>query len=487
MASTLQKGPKGTRDLYPEDLLRLNYIRKAWRDTAVRHGFDEIEGPTFEHSDLYAVKSGDAILGELFQAFSGKDPKEVESVCASGRGPYAMRPEFTPTLARMYAARARQLPNPSRWFTAGPYFRAERPQRGRLREFQQWNVDVIGAGNDDAALRQAEADVIAVVIGLLESLGLKPGDLRLKLGSRDAVTQTMAELGVPPSLEPKVLQLLDDRPKIGADKYIAQARALGLPDAFVKFHHPQQRIVVRLDDTAASLTERYPMFKSDPAGIAATLERQEKAKHAPGSLHHALHAAGLDAWCEFDSMIVRGLAYYTGTVFEAIAGGERAVCGGGRYDNLIELFGGPPTPAVGFGMGDVVLSLLLEDRGLMPEGADLLDSLSAPPASLRPDAFVIAANDEAAEAIPGVLTDLRRTTSMVDPADAGFHARRSAKSTRNVGKLLREAAQAHARFVVIIESATEASLKDMGSGEQIGAVKRSAVRAELRRRLGRDT
>ncbi|MEO0966705.1 MAG: hypothetical protein AAFY08_16570, partial [Planctomycetota bacterium] len=137
---------------------------------------------------------------------------------------------------------------------------------------------------------------------------------------------------------------------------------------------------------------------------------------------------------------------------------------------LIELFGGPSTPAVGFGMGDVVLSLLLDDRGLLPQGADLLDALSAPPASLRPDAFVVAANDEAAEAIPGVLTDLRRTTSMLESSGVGLHARRSAKSTRNVGKLLREAAQAHARFAVILESPAEASVKDLASGEQRGVI-----------------
>ncbi|MEM9064870.1 MAG: ATP phosphoribosyltransferase regulatory subunit [Planctomycetota bacterium] len=489
MAPPLQKGPKGTRDLYPEDVLRLNYIRKAWRDTAVRHGFDEVEGPTFEHSELYAVKSGDAILGELFQAFSGKDPKEVEAVKDTGRGPYAMRPEFTPSLARMYAAKAGQLPKPCRWFTAGPYFRAERPQRGRLREFQQWNVDVLGLAESeasvDASRHTAEADVIAVVIGLFETLGLKPDQLRIKLGSRDAVSMSMQQFGLDPSLEGRVLQLLDDRPKIGPDKYIEQAASLGLPDGFVKFHHPKQRIVMRLDDTPETLTERYPEFANNPEGVTAHIDRQESAKHSPGTLQHALFAAGLQGWCEFDSMIVRGLAYYTGTVFEAIADGERAVCGGGRYDNLVQLFGGPETPAVGFGMGDVVLSLLLDDRGVLPEGSDLREALSLAPAGLRPDAFVLAANDEAAERVPAVLTDLRRTTSMIDPTGIGLHARRSTKSTRNVGKLLKDAANQHARFAVILESPTEASIKDLGTGDQAGGIGIETLRTELAGRLGR--
>ncbi|MFI4856005.1 MAG: ATP phosphoribosyltransferase regulatory subunit, partial [Phycisphaerales bacterium JB065] len=136
--------PKGTRDFYPEDLLRRRYITEVWRAVSIRHGFEEIDGPTFEHSELYAVKSGEGILGELFQAFSGKAEDEREQVRETGNAPFALRPEFTPTLARMYAARAKQLPKPVRWFCVPNFFRAEKPQRGRLREFMQWNVDVIG-------------------------------------------------------------------------------------------------------------------------------------------------------------------------------------------------------------------------------------------------------------------------------------------------------------------------------------------------------
>lgn len=479
--SSIQK-PPGTRDLYPEDVLRQRFIQKAWRDAALRHGFDEIEGPTFETAELYAVKSGEGILGELFQAFSGKDPAEVEQVATRGRGPYALRPEFTPTLARMYAAHAKQLPKPCRWFTAGPYFRAERPQRGRLREFLQWNADVVGAA-EGAAKEQATAEVIALAVGMLEAVGLTPAHVRIKLGSRDIVMAEMQRAGVDPKLESDVLALLDARPKMKADAYATKAQALGLPEAFVNRFHPEKRLIVRLDDTAETLHERHPGISLEDA--AGAVERQQQAKQQDGSLPQAIDRAGLSGWCEYDSMIVRGLAYYTGTVFEAIADGERAVCGGGRYDNLIELFGGPETPAVGFGMGDVVLGLLLGDKGLIPEPAELRDALSLPSASLRPDAFVIAATDEAAAKIPGVLADLRRTTSMSDPAKIGFHARTTTKSTRNVGKLLKDAANSYARFAVILEGdGSQATLKDLASGDQ-SEFAPSELRAVLRSKLGR--
>lgn len=151
--------PKGTRDFYPEDLLRRRYITEVWRAVSIRHGFEEIDGPTFEHSELYAVKSGEGILGELFQAFSGKAEDEREQVRETGNAPFALRPEFTPTLARMYAARAKQLPKPVRWFCVPNFFRAEKPQRGRLREFMQWNVDVIGGEEHDAVAQDRKSVV----------------------------------------------------------------------------------------------------------------------------------------------------------------------------------------------------------------------------------------------------------------------------------------------------------------------------------------
>ena len=453
-------GPKGTRDLYPDDLLRQRYITQAWRDTAIRHGFDEIAGPTFETADLYAVKSGDGILGELFQAYSGKSPEEVEQVRETGRAPYALRPEFTPTIARMYAARAGSLPSPCRWFTAGPYFRAERPQRGRLREFLQWNCDVFGG--EDA--EQADADLIAVTVDLMASLGLRSGACGVRVNDRRVVALFMEAFGVAEDRHSAVLAFLDRMPKLSAEERAKQAAQVGLNDE-----------AVRALSSEASEQQHEP----DQRSAGALAAWQDASFETYQRLMAALDARlGLvrDGWVTIDQSIVRGLAYYTGTVFELIADGERAVAGGGRYDNLIELFGGPPTPAVGFGMGDVVLTNLLDDRKLMPEGAELRDAVSKPPASLRPEAFVFGANDEAADHVVRLVAKLRRGVEQADfdgkPWDENryvvppMHARKSDKATRNVGKLLKDASTQRARFAVIVESADKASVKDLGTGEQ---------------------
>ena len=160
--------PKGTRDLYPLEAARRRFLTETWRRAAIRHGFEEIDGPTFESLDLYTVKSGEGIVSELFQAYSGKNEAELEAIRAGKAAPYALRPEFTPTLARMYADRASSLPPVTKWFSVGPFFRAERPQRGRLREFLQWNVDQIGD-----ATSGADAEVVASCVGALEAFGTR--------------------------------------------------------------------------------------------------------------------------------------------------------------------------------------------------------------------------------------------------------------------------------------------------------------------------
>ena len=213
-------------------------------------------------------------------------------------------------------------------------------------------------------------------------------------------------------------------------------------------------------------------------------------------LEQSLVNRNLAQWCDFDSSIARGLAYYTGTVFELIADGERAVAGGGRYDNLIELFGGPSTPAVGFGMGDVVLGLLLEYKGLMPEGPELMDALSQKPASLRPEAFVIA-NEAGEGSVEPLLAKLRRGVESEawlsrddkKPWDADrydvppMHARRSYKSTKNIGKLLADARKQHAKFAVIIESDEAAKIENLGTREDLGTFPLDQIGAKIAERL----
>jgi len=419
------QAPKGTRDFYPGDLAVRRHIEHAWRSASIDCGFDEVEGPMFEHLELYTAKSGDGIVSELFSFRR-----------AGGENDYALRPEFTPTLARMVAARAGSLPVPVKWFAIPNMFRAERPQRGRLREFIQWNIDV--CGTEGAA---TDIDVIAVAILALERLGLRPTDVQVHVSHRVAIARMLGALGVPAEKTAEAMTLLDRRDKLKPEEFVQRAAALGLSaDAVARF------------DTAARATQRL----SEPlAGLAAKIGIPAEEFAALEEVRAAADRAGILDWCSVDVGIVRGLAYYTGTVFEIheTSGAERAVAGGGRYDGLVELFGGPKMPACGFGMGDVVLANVLRDRKLLPEdGAALLP---------RPDAFVISAGGELAEAeLPRMLLRLRR---------AGLHARSSAKATRNVGKLLGDAGKARARFAVILGAELadgQVAVKDLDAGAQ---------------------
>ncbi|MAD19965.1 MAG: histidine--tRNA ligase [Planctomycetaceae bacterium] len=396
------KAPKGTRDFYPEDMAIRRRIEDAWRSASIRHGFEEIEGPTFEHLGLYTVKSGEGIVSELFSFRR-----------SGGTDDYALRPEFTPTLARMVAARGNSLPRPVKWFAIPSHFRAERPQRGRLREFFQWNVDMLGL--DDPS---ADAEVVATGLSALDALGLRPDVATVRLSHRDAVASALGSLGVAGDSMHAAFQLLDRRDKLPPEDFVKKAGELGLDvDGLAAF------------DRLARI--RRPLHV-DPAEIAAETGVPVAAFEPMIALRESLDDAGVSDWCEWDLGIVRGLAYYTGTVFEVheTGGGERAIAGGGRYDGLVELMGGPPTSAVGFGMGDVVLGLVLRDRGLL-EGIE-------PP---RPSVFVLVADAAAERPAARILASLRQ---------AGVHARRSYRATRNVGKLMSEASRAGAGHAVIV-------------------------------------
>lgn len=433
------QAPKGTRDFFPPEMAVRRHIERAWRDASVCFGFDEVDGPTFEHLELYTVKSGQGIVSELF-SFRRQ----------GGESDYALRPEFTPTLARMVAARGAQLPQPIKWFAMPSFFRAERPQRGRLREFLQWNVDLLGVAG-----ATVDAEVIGVAVNALERLGLTAKDVRVKVSHRVAAARLVRSLGVAEGSVAAAFELLDRRDKMEPDEFRTRAGALGLQaDALERFERTV-RARTPVTEGLAALAQGAGV----PVEELADLE----------ALRVALMAAGLAEWCEFDLGIVRGLAYYTGTVFEIheASGAERAIAGGGRYDGLVEMFGGPATPAMGFGMGDVVLGLVLADRGLLPkDGAELLP---------RPDAFVISAGDpQAEERLPTLCAELRR---------AGLHVRHSYKATRNVGKLLADASRCRARCAVILGADLAqgmVQLKDLSTGEQ-RSVASVDVLAELRR------
>lgn len=412
------QAPKGTRDYYPEQMAWRNYLTDAWRRVSIRNGFEQVDGPIFESLDLYKVKSGEGIVNELFH-FTDRGEREM-----------AIRPEFTPTLARMVAAQGAGLAKPIKWFCTPNLCRAERPQRGRLREFIQWNVDLLGS---DAPL--ADAECIFTAIDLLQELKLGPDHVRVKISHRQTVRHILGKLGVSDEKMLMAFELLDRRDKLSPEEFTLGAARLGL------------------DETRVARFDQICRMKYK-AGELHTLSEQIGIDDELGDLQkldEELARFDIGDWCEYDLGIVRGLAYYTGTVFEVheISGIERAMAGGGRYDQLIELFGGPATAAVGFGMGDVVLTNVLKDKGLLPAEV-------AP----RPDAFVIAATDAAVARQGRMIAALRR---------AGIHVRLSYKTTRNVGKLLKDAAAAHARFAIILDDNIQqdrCGLKDLDTGEQ---------------------
>lgn len=475
------QSPKGTRDMYPEEALKRRYLEQCWRDASVRCGFEEIHGPTFETTDLYAVKSGDGILGELFQAYSGKAPEEVEQVRGTGRAPYALRPEFTPTLARMFAAKAGALSRPCKWFTGGPYFRAERPQRGRLREFLQWNVDFIGDDNSSLGRAVADVEILGVAITLLRDLGLSKTDTVVAYSDRRMAEAVLRHIGANDQSLASWFAWIDSIPK-NPQAAVARANEMGLSKNEVQFvigyffnNKADARVLAALDENPNSVPAFIKFQQSvlqvpEVADSIAQLQRSSKI----------VEETGLGGWSAQHNAVVRGLAYYTGLVFEVLADGERAVAGGGRYDKLIELMGGPPTPAVGFAMGDVVVSLLLEDRGLMPQGAELMEAVSRRPASVRPEVFVVGADDDASDTLVRRLcADLRRgvegaayrqdgerkpwSAARFDGASGGVrpvHARVTYKSTRNLKKLLGDGEKQFARLAAIVHGADRVQIKD---------------------------
>src|SRR5262245_58688289 len=312
------KALPGFRDFYPEDLKLRNHIFATWRSVAARYGFEEYDGPPLEALDLYTKKSGEEIVRQLY-SFLDKGDREV-----------ALRPEMTPTLARMVAARAQALKKPIRWFSIPQLFRYERQQRGRLREHFQLNMDIIG---EQGAL--ADAELIAAAIDIMRALGFGSGDFKAKLSDRRVLRALLLAQGVPEDTLPRVYALLD---KVGRGKEEPLSSTLGKD-----FADGSSRPVIPWE-SLRSLEGIADTLKSI-AHVADTIEPLRQALHA-------LQAMGLADFVAVDLTIVRGLAYYTGIVFELFDTQHnlRAICGGGRYDGLLAAAGGPDLPALGFGM-----------------------------------------------------------------------------------------------------------------------------------------
>jgi histidyl-tRNA synthetase len=377
----------GFRDFYPDDCARRNYILETWRTVARRYGFVEFDGPVLEPMALYEKKSGGELVGQLFD-FTDKGDRHV-----------AMRPEMTPTLARMVAARERDFRKPLKWFCVPQFFRYEKQQRGRLREFYQLNCDIIGE-----AATAADAELLAVLIDLLRGFGLGEKDFVVRLSSRTAWQEFFARAGGQPEDEYEFFQIVDKADRNPPEKTDA---------ALAKFGLTAQQVLDFMRSKTAT---------AELAPILADLTARE-----------------LGGFVEIDYAIVRGLAYYTGVVFEVFdrSKNERALAGGGRYDKLLNLMSDGKTdlPALGFGMGDVVLANLINDT---PTAKAQLDAWLA--RERAADVYVVIAKEERR---PDALALVQRLRDAGQRTDFPLTAAK-------IGKQFQNAEQLGARIAVLV-------------------------------------
>jgi len=400
----------GFRDVFPDALARRRRIFAAWREVAARYGFEEYDGPPLEPVELYTKKSGDEIVDQLYR-FTDKGERDV-----------ALRPEMTPTLARMVAQRASQLKKPIRWFSIPQLFRYERQQRGRLREHFQLNMDIIGEPGP-----LADAEVIAAAVDIVRALGFGPEDVRVRLSDRRILADALVN-----------------------DAGLAAAELGGALSAIDKLERNPGALAAWVAERAIS-----PAAAEAVAALVATLDDPARllARDAARPLRECLQgleAMGLAAFVDVDFRIVRGLAYYTGIVFELFDAKRslRAICGGGRYDDLLKQIGEVDLPCVGFGMGDVVLGELLGERDGPPH--------SDPSVTV----FVATVGEEDRAMALGLAHALRDRGIGVE-----FALKRQA-----LGKQLELAVARGARAAVVIgpdeRAAGEAVVRRLGSGTE---------------------
>lgn len=407
MAKNVIRSVKGTRDYYPEDMGVRTWLYETMRKVSESFGYSEYEGPLLERFDLYIAKSSEEIVEKQSYVFEDR-----------GGDKLTLRPELTPTLARMVAARQPELTFPLRWWSFGPFWRYERPQKGRTREFFQWNIDMIG---DDTP--EADAELVAIAATFLKAVGLKSDEVKILVNNRKLMDVQLESLEIPPNMRPDVFNLIDRRDKMDQKSWQAYASDLGLS--------PEQIIGV------ADLIQDATLWKESPELVR---------------LFESIKAYGISEYVQFAPHIIRGLVYYTGTVFEAwdTAGEHRAIFGGGRYDNLVADVGGEPVGGVGFAVGDLIITLVLEELGRLPD-------FSSTPAPV----FFTLFDEELLQPSLTLANQLRgsgiRVTSQLQ-AD-------------KLGKQFRYADRIGARVAAILgpeEAANQTiSIKDLKSGEQV--------------------
>lgn len=398
---------KGTRDFYPEDMAIRSWLYGKLREVSESFGYQEYEAPFLEKIDLYAAKSGEELVKEQSFVFPDR-----------GGDLITLRPELTLSLARMVAQRQNQLTLPLRWWSFGPFWRYERPQKGRTREFFQWNIDLVGTTSPES-----DAELVAICAAFFKSVGLQPDQVGIFVNDRRLMNDQMNKIGISTDDQRKmVFKLVDRRDKMPPADWDTFALESGLSQE-------------QLDNLKKMLNDR-DLWQESP----------EMSR-----LFAALEVLGASAYVRYDPQIVRGLDYYTGTVFEArdLDREGRAILGGGRYDNLVEAVGGDALPGIGFAMGDVMIRLILEKYNCLPE-------FKPSPA----DILVTVFSSELQSTSTKISTELRQ---------AGFKVSCFTEEIR-LDKQLKYADKMGIRFVVIVgpdeAAAGKATVKDLAQRQQ---------------------
>lgn len=328
---------KGTRDLLPEDMAKRRYVFEKIREVFEAYGFKEILTPTFEYTKLFELRSGEEVVEQLY-AFEDKGGRNI-----------SLRPDLTSSVARLFVNSFQTAPKPIRWYYIANMFRYEEPQSGRLREFWQAGVELIGSPNIEA-----DAEVIALLIESYLNTGLR--EFTVNIGDRVLLDEFAKMLGVKDDIG--LMRLIDKKDKMSREEFIKSLKEFGLSEEDIRKVFALIELKGKPDDV---LPKAYELFESEIA-----VEELKKIEE----LFELLKAYGVEDYALIDFGIARGFDYYTSIVFEAIAPndlGIGSIGGGGRYDNLIEVFGGKPTPATGFAIGIERLIPILESKGLLPE------------------------------------------------------------------------------------------------------------------------
>ena len=420
---------KGTRDLLPEDMAKRRYVFERIREVFEAYGFKEILTPTFEYTKLFELRSGEEVVEQLY-AFEDKGGRNI-----------SLRPDLTSSVARLFVNSFQTAPKPIRWYYIANMFRYEEPQSGRLREFWQAGVELIGSQNIEA-----DAEVIALLIESYINTGLK--EFTVNIGDRVLLDEFAKMLGVKDDIG--LMRLIDKKDKMTQEEFTENLKEFGLSEKEIEKVFTLIELKGKPDDV---LPKAYELFESKTAR-----EELEKIEE----LFELLKAYGVEDYALIDFGIARGFDYYTSIVFEAIAPNELgigSIGGGGRYDNLIEVFGGKPTPATGFAIGIERLIPILESKGLLPDfkvGSDVFIAYIGKELEIKKKAIEV--------------TQMLRKAKIRAEYDT---------QGRKLSKALNYANSIGAKVVIILGKRDLAegkvTIRDMESGEQVAVPIEKAV------------